>query len=303
MGVGNIELISKRLIEYGKSPNTPIAFIENASLDNQRVIKSILAEANSCVASNSIKSPCVIVIGECANFNMHCRASSVAVTGTDMFCDKLGKGLWGYDVKRRCKMSTNAIYSDELKSCLENIIEYEWLVLTSSNGVEYFFSALEKYKVDIRKLCKLKFAVIGKGTYDTLAQRGIFADFIPEVYSTDCLGKELSQLVKGKVLMLRADNSRSMKSYFKESEDFAIYSLKADTITECNEDYIVFGSSSCARQYLADVKIDSKTTIIAIGEATATTIKNNGYSCIMADEYTVDGIINKIEAIENAKNA
>lgn len=63
MGVARIPEISKLLIEHGKSPDTPVAVIENGFSENQRVIVSKLADLTNKAEEEKIKAPAVIVIG------------------------------------------------------------------------------------------------------------------------------------------------------------------------------------------------------------------------------------------------
>lgn len=54
--------------------------------------------------------------------------------------------------------------SKQLDNALQNIDNYNYIVLTSMNGAEIFIKKLRALKVDVRKLCNIKFAVIGSGT-------------------------------------------------------------------------------------------------------------------------------------------
>ncbi|WP_456468093.1 uroporphyrinogen-III C-methyltransferase [Archaeoglobus sp.] len=63
MGVARIPEISKLLIEHGKSPDTPVAVIENGFSENQRVIVTKLADLTNKAEEEKIKAPAVIVIG------------------------------------------------------------------------------------------------------------------------------------------------------------------------------------------------------------------------------------------------
>lgn len=67
MGVRNKSFIASKLIEGGKSPATPVAFIERATRNDQKVITSTLEE----IAHKDIvvESPAVFVIGETVQFH------------------------------------------------------------------------------------------------------------------------------------------------------------------------------------------------------------------------------------------
>ena len=69
-----------------------------------------------------------------------------------------------------------------------------------------FFEELLKSATDIRKLAHLKVAAIGKGTKKALEEKGFFADYMPEVFDGEALGRGLCEICEGteKILLPRA---------------------------------------------------------------------------------------------------
>ncbi|ADB57210.1 uroporphyrinogen-III C-methyltransferase [Archaeoglobus profundus] len=63
MGKEKIKEICRRLIELGKDPKTPVAVIENGTLDNQRVYYGNLETIGDIVEKN-VKGVALIVIGD-----------------------------------------------------------------------------------------------------------------------------------------------------------------------------------------------------------------------------------------------
>jgi uroporphyrin-III C-methyltransferase len=62
MGVSRRQEIAKKLIEVGKSPETPVIFIENGTTKNQ---KEIVTNLNEVAEGNvSVKSPAIFLIGD-----------------------------------------------------------------------------------------------------------------------------------------------------------------------------------------------------------------------------------------------
>lgn len=78
--------------------------------------------------------------------------------------------------------------NEAFDNAINGIDGYDYVVLTSMNGAEIFMSRLRKLKKDIRSFANIKFAVIGSGTAAVLEKYGIFADCIPNVYTTRELG-------------------------------------------------------------------------------------------------------------------
>ncbi|MCW1381299.1 uroporphyrinogen-III C-methyltransferase [Novosphingobium sp. KCTC 2891] len=66
MGVATSEAIAEKLIADGLSPEMPLAVIENAARPEMRVLRGQLAGLGALVASNKVRSPALIVIGEVA---------------------------------------------------------------------------------------------------------------------------------------------------------------------------------------------------------------------------------------------
>lgn len=107
-------------------------------------------------------------------------------------------------------ISPNPVLQDALERfCLKS--GEKWLVFTSPIGVSVFFEQLAELRMDLRKLfCgpgETKIAAIGSATGRALAERGIFPDLVPGVYSAAELGRELSAKAgKGShILIARAE--------------------------------------------------------------------------------------------------
>jgi uroporphyrin-III C-methyltransferase len=62
MGVHNLELIVTSLVEAGRSPETPVALIEQGTLPQQKVVTGSLE--NILERSGEIKPPAIILVGE-----------------------------------------------------------------------------------------------------------------------------------------------------------------------------------------------------------------------------------------------
>ena len=74
---------------------------------------------------------------------------------------------------------------DEALDGLEN---FDWIIFSSSNGVEAFEKRLQKKELSIANVPKsLKFAVIGRKTANRLKQLGIQPDFVPPDFVADSL--------------------------------------------------------------------------------------------------------------------
>lgn len=121
-----------------------------------------------------------------------------------------------------------------LDSALRNLSAYDWLILTSVNGVEAMWERLTKLRLDDRVLRQghdfsravsrkerdaalaaegrpLRVAAIGPATRKAIEQRGVKVDVVPKKYIAESVVRSLRQRVKGRrVLLVRAKIARDV---------------------------------------------------------------------------------------------
>ncbi|GAB2913721.1 MULTISPECIES: uroporphyrinogen-III C-methyltransferase [Streptomyces] len=71
MGVGTIGKVAETLIAHGKSPDTPVALVQEGTTAAQRRVDATLATVAETVVSAEIKPPAVIVVGEVVTVGPH----------------------------------------------------------------------------------------------------------------------------------------------------------------------------------------------------------------------------------------
>ena len=76
---------------------------------------------------------------------------------------------------------------EPLDGAIANLSEYDWLILTSANGVNALCDRLSVQEQSLETLSALKIAVVGKKTAAVLRQQGLEPDFIPSNYVADDL--------------------------------------------------------------------------------------------------------------------
>ena len=64
MGIIRSSTVKAKLIEHGRSPNTPVAIIEKGTRPDQRVVVGKLEELDTLADKHKIGSPALIIIGE-----------------------------------------------------------------------------------------------------------------------------------------------------------------------------------------------------------------------------------------------
>ncbi len=66
MVVGQLDNIQRRLLGHGRSPDTPVALVENGTRPNQRVAVGRLDGLEALAAAHVIEAPAMLFIGEVA---------------------------------------------------------------------------------------------------------------------------------------------------------------------------------------------------------------------------------------------
>jgi uroporphyrinogen-III synthase len=117
-----------------------------------------------------------------------------------------------------------------LDTALKNLAAYDWLILTSVNGVEAMWDRLEQISPQgkwksrpsgprkrlngSRALAledRLRIAAIGPATKKAIEQRGLAVDVVPKEYVAESVVRSLKSKVKGKrVLLVRAKVARDV---------------------------------------------------------------------------------------------
>ncbi|MGQ9648946.1 MAG: uroporphyrinogen-III synthase [Phycisphaerae bacterium] len=100
---------------------------------------------------------------------------------------------------------------DKVDDALRHLDRYQWLVLTSANGVDAMFARIRTIGLDARCLGQVKIAAIGSATARRLTERGARPGLVPP----EALGESMAQAligqgVKGsRILLLVADIART----------------------------------------------------------------------------------------------
>lgn len=344
MGLSNIKEITDNLLKEGMSGKTPAAVISGGTTKHQQILRSELLNVAKEAKSARMFSPAVIIIGQTAadkyiynntdnkdkynisqgfiQDNKISYNKKAGIVATKAMSEKIQQGLFmsGTECIPVCGMEISEVpgLQQELIGEIHNIEKYNWIVFTSSNGVILFFNALKKSRTDIRRLSRVKFAVIGSGTKETLLNYGINADFIPSVYTSYTLAKELAEIITpGETILLprAVKGSQELTDILKQEnvsfKELKIYNVKgkllpgAERLKELN--CIIFLSTSGVKEFARLLKSEGKELpprikFICIGEVTKKAIKEEygtKYSIITAKENNAEGVINILKCENN----
>jgi uroporphyrinogen III methyltransferase/synthase len=327
MGVGNLELIAKELIRNGMSSDMPAAVVADATLPSQRIVTAGIADiAQACVDEN-IKPPAILIVGRASQPDQRLNwfatkplfGKCIIVTrnaeGNAELADKISR-QGGMPIEFPAIELKRLTDNSDFQKTLKHIGNYDWVIFTSSNGVEVFFEAIDKAGRDARIFRKARIAAIGSITAKRLKDFGIIADFVPDVFTGRELGKQLTKLEKlsgSKILLLRsAIASKELAEILKKAgaivEDAPIYTTetaKADTtaiINAIEKDriaWLTFASSSTVRGFFEQIEAglikSAGIRIASLGPATTEQLKKLGVKiAVEAKNHTTDGLVDAL---------
>jgi uroporphyrinogen-III synthase len=203
-----------------------------------------------------------------------------------------------------------------LDTALQNISKYDWLILTSVNGVGTIASRMEILRLSPNALKRLSIAAIGPATRDAITRLGLKVAVVPDRYIAESLVESLRDKVNGKrVLLARAKIARDVilrelrkigarVDVVEAYETMVPQSSKRELRSIINDParrphLITFTSSSTVRNFAALLGGRGRprhTKFASIGPVTSATLREFGLPVdIEAKEYTIPGLINAVE--------
>ena len=198
MGLSRLSTIAAKLVEYGRSPDTPAAVISGGNSPNPATVRGTLA--NIAEQAAGVLPPAVIVVGDVAALDLSATIPAplsgvrVGLTGTTSVTERLGTQLRALGAAIDIVQQSTVVPlppATELRELCSPAPK--WVVLTSPNGVEVLFRQLSALSIDLRKLHACRFAVIGSATGRALAHRGIIPDLCPDEHNSAALAQEIGR--------------------------------------------------------------------------------------------------------------
>ncbi len=358
MGVTTAAHWSAALLAAGKPRETPVAVIRLVSFPDQKVWQTTLGNVAQFVAETKLRPPVIFVVGEVASlaptlswfdkrplFGQSVLVTRPNVVRRSKWSTRSASGQNDADDRLNSSLSelgAEVLYQPAIDirppedwtavdATLARLDEFDWLVFSSTNGVDGLLGRLldvgrsfradqdgpegPSYSAcrDLRALGRVKIAAIGSGTAHRLAEYHLRADLVPDEFRAEALAEALASDAQGKrFLLARASRGREVlaetltkadgiveqvvvyQSIDVETPDPEIAArLKAGKI-----DWITVTSSAIARS-LAKLFGDDlrRSKLASISPITSATLRELGYEpATEAKEYTMDGVVAAIFA-------
>ena len=328
MGVKNLPTIVANLVANGRSADTPTAVIRWGTTPKQQTVTGTLGTIVDATQRAGIKAPAIIIVGGVVNLRKTMQwfekrplmGRRIVVTRAREQASELVHHLTEYGAE--CiQCPTIQVFPPPdwapLDKAIETLDQYDWIVFTSVNGVDFFFRRLFEKGLDVRALGHIKTAAIGPATADRLKAWGLKSDIIPKSYRAESVVEAFTATpVEGsKILLPRAREARSVlpvelgrmgatvdevtayeTRQVENSATDLIARLTAGTI-----DMVTFTSSSTVKNFhrlLPPERVDrlmKGVSVVSIGPITSQTALDLGLSVtIEAEQYTIPGLIQAI---------
>jgi len=330
MGVKNLPLIIEKLVANGLDRSTPAAVIQNGCQPTQRSVSGTLADIGQKVKDAGIRPPSIIIVGNVVALRekinwfekrplfgktiVVTRSRDQASELTARLLD-LGAGV----IETPVIKILPATDGDVMAGAIKKINAYDWIIMTSVNGVDQFFRHLDAAGLDSRALSSSRVCAIGPATAERLSAHGIKADLVPKRFVSGEIARELSGRgeISGKSFLLpRADiaprelSDTLLREGARLVDDIAVYRTveedlssnpaQLEMLRQMQFDLVTFTSSSTVRNFdrlmkKAGIEVKSDIKCAAIGPVTADTARELGYRVeVSAGVHTIDGLVEAI---------
>ncbi len=204
-----------------------------------------------------------------------------------------------------------------LDTAIANLETYDWVIFTSTNGVNYFFERMRKQRKTTRALKSIRVAAIGPATAKALRKRGVTVKIVPDEFIAEGLLKALgANGWRGKrVLLARAAQARQVlpRQLRKHGATVNVVSAYQTVLPRTSRaqartifgkqkpDAITFTSSSTVKNFFALAgrarakKMLDGVAVATIGPVTSRTARKLGLRvAVEARTFTIPGLANAL---------
>ena len=328
MGFANLPSICHKLMEYGMEGDRGCAVISKATRFDQRTVIGTLRNIEARVAEANLETPALIVVGDVVKLhetlnwfeNKPLFGKRVVVTRAREQASEL-KRLLEESGAQVLQFPTIEIVPPESWESLDAATDssYDWLIFTSTNGVDAFFGRLFALGKDVRSLASTKVAAVGQATADALRARGLNPDVVPERFISTDLLPLLPEDQRGiRTAVIRAEEGRDELitelrrrggavdlaiAYRTIAADDDLEELRA-LIAADRIDVVTFTSGSTVDNFFAKLTDDERSRIlrraqiVSIGAATTEAIRRYGKAPdAVAEKATIPAMRDAVVAL------
>ncbi len=324
MGVERIAQITREMLAQGVRTELPVALIRWATTGRQQTLIGTLENIAQRVLETGFESPAVAVFGDVVALRKDLNwyeqrplsGKRIVVTRTRKQAGALTSKLreLGADI---IELPTIRIEPPtdlrEFGQIVQDSHMYDWIVFTSPNGVEAFFTMFFKLYDDAREIGGAKIAAIGPATAQRVRDFHLHVDLQPEAFVAEAIVREFQTqggVENLRILLARAERARDVLpkelsrlgaivdeafAYRTVPETRDVTGARRRFLDE-GADLITFTSSSTVENFLAlGLAWPKGMQVASIGPITSKTARDNGLKVeIEARRHDIDGLVDAI---------
>lgn len=326
MGTQQLGAWTAALLADGLAADTPVAIIEAGTTGHQRTVTGTLATIAERAAAARIAPPTITVLGEVVKLRSKLdwferrplfgqrvvvtRASEQAGDLQQLLAERGAEVLAVPTIKLAPPQT-----AEWLKDAILELNSYDWLVFTSTNGVNEFFRIFFSAFDDLRDIGGVRIAAVGPATAARLKELHLKVDLMPSEYTGAAVAKAFAgyqDVENVKICLLRAEvANRDLPTALEELgaivDDIPVYRTVAETEDPLGDagrlaaegaEWITFTSGSTvehlhARFNLPEVKKKFPALRLAsIGPETTKALQALGLEpAVEARKHTMEGLV------------
>jgi uroporphyrinogen III methyltransferase/synthase len=322
MGLMHFPAIARELIARGRDPETPAMAVRWATRPDQETVTGTLGTLPAMLVERGMKPPATIVVGEVVRLRgkldwyerLPLFGKRIVVTRAREQADALGSRLraLGADAIEvpAIEIRPPADYGP-LDCAIAELGSYDWLILTSANGVRFFMERLDRSPADLRAL-RARICAIGPATRAAVEALHLKVDLMGKEYVAEGLLDAFAphDLAGKRVLLPRAAVARDLvpvelgrrgalvdvvEAYRTAVPDDAPERVRA--ALNAHPHCITFTSSSTVQNFVAAAGAECLrgVKVASIGPITTQTARSLGVEVTaQAREFTIDGLVQAV---------
>jgi uroporphyrinogen III methyltransferase/synthase len=345
MGVANLDYICAKLIQAGTPANTPAAIISWGTTSRQKVVSATLADLPAHARAQRIAPPAVIIVGAVVALREKLNwfearplvGRQIVVTRSRQQASQLTSALEDLGAEVIESPAIKILPVEDTAALRQSLSaigagKFDWIIFTSTNGVDAAFDQIGKIGLDARIFAGAKVAAIGPATAEALLSRGIRADAQGGQFTSLALVQAIARaegtgdvsLAGRKILCLRSDIApkdiiADLASRGAAVTDVVAYQTQACTanIAELAEQirrgeihWITFTSSSTVENFAKNLAacqlaeslpaLLGKVRLASIGPTTSAALRKLSLTVAAeAKTFTIPGLVQAILEFES----